>query len=101
MEKVVVMRKWNDPEIRITVSNEAIGIEMSLHDFVRALTDEAAEELVAQAVRDAGNPTLLFTSAQMEKRLVDSIESDKAQAIFVAAAERIVKAMKAETAKVM
>lgn len=98
---VTILRKWNNPQIVIRLSNEALELDMSLEDFLLALTDEAAELLVKQAVQDAGNPTLLFTNAQLEKRLVDSIEGKKAQAIFMAAADRVIEAVKGESSKVM
>lgn len=101
MTKITILRKWNNPHIAISLSNEAIGIEMTLDDFIMALTDEVAEPLVKAIVEDAGNPTLLFTNAQLTKRLVDSIEGSKAHAVFVEATDRIVEAVKAETVKIM
>lgn len=98
---VTIMRKWNNPKIEISVTHEAIGITMSLDDFIKALTDEVAEPTVRQVVQDAGNPTFLVTNAQLEKRMVTSIEGDKVHDIFVAATEKIIEAVKAETAKVM
>lgn len=70
-------------------------------DFLLALTDEVAESLVKQVVQDAGNPTLLFTNAQLERRLIDAIEGKKAQAVFMSAADRIIESVKRETNKVM
>jgi hypothetical protein len=98
---VTILRKWNNPYIEIRLSSEELEIDMSLDDFLLALTDEAAEPLVKQAVQDAGNPTLLFTNAQLERRLVESIEGKKAQTIFMAAASRVIDAVKGETSKVM
>ena len=99
--KITILRRWNNPRIEINVSNESIGITMSLDDFIAALTDEVAEPLVRQVVQDAGNPTLWFTKTQLERNLVASIEGEKSRAIFVAATEQIVEAMKAETIKVI
>lgn len=101
MKKVTILRKWNNPKIEIQVTDDAIELSLSLEDFVRALTDEVAEPMVRQVVQDAGNPTLWFTGAKLEKKMVDSIEGIKAQAIFIEAMERIVETIKAETTKVM
>ena len=101
MKKVTILRKWNNPAIEIVISQESIELSMSLDNFLLALTDEAAEPLVKQVVQDAGNPTLLFTNAQLERRLIDAIEGNKAQAIFMSAADRIIEAVKGETSKVM
>ena len=57
---VVVSRKWDNPSISITVTNEGLGISMSLDDFVNALASES------------GNPTLLVTRTQLLTRLKTS-----------------------------
>ena len=43
MEKslVVISRKWNEPFIRIDVTDIGIGVTMALEDFVFALAKEA------------------------------------------------------------
>jgi regulator of extracellular matrix RemA (YlzA/DUF370 family) len=101
MKKITILRKWSNPHIEIRLNSEALEIDMSLEDFLLALTDEVAEPLVKQIVQDAGNPVLLFTNAQLERRLVDAIEGEKAQVVFLAAADRIIEAVKGETSKVM
>lgn len=98
---VTILRKWNNPSIEIRLSSEQLEIDMALDDFLLALTDEAAEPLVRQAVQDAGNPTLLFTNSQLERRLVYAIEGNKAQTILIDAANRVIEAVKGETSKVM
>lgn len=98
---VTILRKWNNPHIQITVDASGIELSMTLDDFIKALTDEVAEPLVKQVVQDAGNPALLFTKGQLEKRMVDSIEGDKAHAVFVEATERVIEAVKAETNKIV
>ena len=97
MKTVTILRRWNNPKIEITVYNDSIELTMTLEDFVRALTDEVAEKVVVEAVQAAGNPTLLFTNAQLEKRLLSALEGEKAQQIFIEATERIVEAVKQET----
>lgn len=99
MKTVTIMRRWNNPRIEIMVSNEAIALTMTLEDFVRALTDEVAERVVVEAVQAAGNPTLLFTNAQLEKRLIAALEGEKAQQIFIEATDRIMEVVKQETVK--
>ena len=99
MKTVTILRRWNNPRIEITVSSEAIALAMTLEDFVRALTDEVAEKVVMEAVQAAGNQTLLFTNAQLERRLLAALEGEKAQQIFIEATERIIEAVKQETVK--
>lgn len=101
MKKLTIIRKWNNPQILISVSNEQISLEMSLDDFIRALTDEVAEPLVESIAATAGSPGFLFTNAQLQKRMVNAVESDKAQALFKEAAERIITEVKKETVKVV
>lgn len=71
---VLVSRKWHKPEITITVNDEAIGIQMPITEYLKAL------------VAEAGNPTLLTTKAGLERRLQ-------------AASEKVVEGMKSETAR--
>jgi hypothetical protein len=99
--KVTIMRRWNDPRIQITVTREDISLEMSLSDFIYALTDEAAEPLVRDVIQMAGSPALVMTKAQLERKLVAAIESARSRAIFERAAETIVTAVKHETTKLM
>ena len=101
MKTVTILRKWNHPQISITVTNESIGIEMSLHDFLAALADEAAEELVVDIAKSSGNPTFVFTNKQLQERLVKVIESERTNEILTAAANRIIDAAKMETSKVI
>ena len=55
--KVVVSRKWTDVQIRAFVTDDAVGAEMMLDDFVKALAAEV------------GNPALLMTRAQLLEKL--------------------------------
>lgn len=73
---VLVSRKWHEPEITVHVSDKEIGVETKLDDFVAALADEV------------GNPTLYVTRAQMKRAIEE-------------AAERVISAMKQETARVI
>ena len=101
MKTVTILRKWNNPKIEIQVSSDSIQVSMTLDDFVRALTDEVAEDLVSMIAKDSGNPTFLFTKAQLEKHMIDSIEGASAQKLFLQATDRIIEAVKGETTKVM
>ena len=101
MEKITIIRKWNNPEIKVSVEIDGIGISMGLSDFIRALADEVAEPMVLQIAKDAGNVALLMTNTQLQKRMVASIEGQKVQGIFVEAARQIVEVAKAQTSKVI
>lgn len=101
MNKVTILRRWSSPLITINVSIDAISIEMSLDDFVMALTDEVAEPLVRNVVQAAGSPALILTKAQLENKLVQAIESQASRELFKAATETIVAAVKRETLKIV
>lgn len=101
MEKITIIRKWNNPEIKVSITSEEIAISINLEDFVRALADEVAEPTVKQIAEDAGNVTLLITNAQLQKRMVSSIEGQKVQDIFLKAMKDIIEQAKAETSKVI
>jgi hypothetical protein len=50
---VTVSRKWHEPQIRVWVSQEEIGMSMWLDDYLKALAKEV------------GNPATLLTNAQL------------------------------------
>ena len=75
-EQVVISRHWNNPHIRVTVTNALIGIEMLLEDYITAVVEEM------------GNPTKLVTRAQLKKQMT-------------AASEEVCRKMKQATTKVM
>lgn len=59
---VTVSRKWNNPQIEITVNNLEINLSISMDDFVQALLEEF------------GNPALVVTKGQFSSRLRQSVE---------------------------
>ena len=101
METVTICREWNNPQIRITVNNQLISLEMSLDDFLLALADEAAEPIVEKIAESASNPTFWFTKEALTRNLVKALEGADAHAEFVKAANRIVERIKRETNKVL
>ena len=56
---VVISRRWDNPKINISVTNEGIGMVMSLDKFIVAVGKEM------------GNPTMLITN----KMLVDKLNA--------------------------
>lgn len=73
---VVVSKKWNNPEIRVSVTSVEQAMETSLPDFLAAL------------VEAAGSPAATITKAQLLKKLT-------------AAAGVVIEEMKAARAKLM
>lgn len=60
--KLLVGRKWHNPEIYIKVCPEGINIEMELADAIRA------------ACQEFGNPTTVVTVKGLEKRMLKAVE---------------------------
>jgi hypothetical protein len=54
---ITVSRKWNNPKIVTTLSEEGISLVMDMGDFAKALKQEI------------GKVTWVFTQAEFEKRL--------------------------------
>lgn len=73
---VLVSRIWKSPDIHIDVTDEGIGLSITLEAFLDALGKEM------------GNPTFLLT----QQMLLDKMK---------AAAVSVTQAMKAESARVM
>lgn len=101
MKTVSIVRKWNNPEIIISVTGESMQLDMSLTDFVYALTDEVAEPLVDGIAKEAGNPAFWFTREALTRNLIRAIEGDLVRQQFVEATARIVDRVKQETTKVL
>lgn len=78
MDKTVVFvsRLWENPEIKIEVTDKAIGLSVNLEDFLVALGKEV------------GNPTFLITQQMLAGKLKS-------------AAATVVQQMKAESARGM
>lgn len=57
-KKIVVSRKWKQPEILVRMTDEEIGIEIDLHTFI----DCMAQEL-------GGAPFVIWTKDQLHNRL--------------------------------
>lgn len=60
IEKIVVSRKWNSPNIELFLDSDEIGIKISVVDFLDAL------------VIEVGNPTLLVTKNALRLKLEDA-----------------------------
>jgi hypothetical protein len=73
---VVVSRKWRNPNIKLAVSVEGLGISMDLNEFIKAMCVEC------------GNPALLLTVSHMEKRMIE-------------ASKKVVTEMKQESVRIL
>ena len=58
MEKIVVSRKWNNPNVTAFMENNEVGAKISLDDFINAVVEEI------------GNPTSLVTKQALRNRLI-------------------------------
>lgn len=61
-ELITILRKWNNPEIRMWINNDEIGIQVTLDDFVQAMK---------QAV---GPVTWVFTKEEFDRRFDQAYE---------------------------
>ena len=65
---VVISRHWHGPEIKIAIDHEAIRLEISLEDFVKAL------------VAEIRHPVTFFTRGGLEGNIVAAIDTVLAKA---------------------
>lgn len=73
---ITILRKWNHPQIHIWISDEEIGLKMSIEDFKEALKKEI------------GSVTWVFRKESFEKMLDNAIN-------------QIISDIKKESAKIM
>jgi len=59
-EKLVVIRKWKEPEVRVYVTDQEIGIEMDSLSYLTNLVEQVS------------NVTFTMTKAQLLNKLTES-----------------------------
>ena len=73
---ITVSRLWNNPEIKTTISDSGIGLEMNINDFTTAMLEEI------------GSVTTVLTKAQFKKK-------------FEQAVVNVISGVKQESAKIV
>ena len=96
-EKIVVSRKFNGAPITVTVQDKTMEMSMPIKDFIAAVAKEAKEALAQDAARNAGNPAMLMTNAQLAARLVSSMVESDVLATLTDAAEAVIKEIKKQS----
>ncbi len=92
--KVVVSKHFNQAAIQVRVENSELSVSVELDDFLVNLAGIAAPMLAADAVRHAGNPSILMTNTQLASRVSKSISVSDVLASIQSAAKQSVSAMK-------
>lgn len=62
VEKIVVSRKWNNPNIEIFLNTTEVGARIELFKFLELL------------VLEIGNPTLLVTKSALSNKLQEATD---------------------------
>ena len=76
MTKLVISKKWHQPQFKYTITDEEMSCEMDFEDFVKAFKQEI------------GSVTWTFKKETFEKQLDEAIQ-------------RVISGAKAESVKVM
>lgn len=100
LSTITIMRKWNHPQILITVNNELIELKMTMTDFQRIMTEEIRNRLRTELAAAIGSVTWTFREDTFRQKAGDAIDATVpdviANAITVA-----LEAIKSESSKVM
>jgi hypothetical protein len=75
-EILTIMRKWGNPDIKLWIDTEEIGIQIKLDDFIEALINEV------------GSVTTILTRKQIRERIEKSSRT-------------VIEAVKKETIKIV
>lgn len=94
------MRRWNNPQILITVNNELIELKMGLEDFQGAVTAEVLKTLSKELASTIGSVTWTFKQETFNTKAVSALEKVLQPAISNAIGEAI-NAIKGESIKVV
>ena len=74
-EIITIMRKWNNPEIRLWMDHEEIGMQIKLDDFIEGL------------ITEVGSVTTILTRQGIRNRIKQAtqtvIESVKRESIKI------------------
>lgn len=94
------MRKWNNPQILITVNNELIELKMTMTDFQKVMTEEIRNRLRSDLANAIGSVAWTFREDTFRKKVEDAVDATVpdviANAITVA-----LESIKSESSKVM
>lgn len=75
-EMITISRYWNNPQIKIVVTNESMTLSMPLDDFVDAVYQEIGS--VRWIVRDA---TFEARMLQAVKNVIAKVKKESAKAV--------------------
>lgn len=102
---VTVSRRWDHPKILTVVDVEGISMRMSLADFIEAMKAEMSMEDYVSAIKEAIGPVRwTFRDQTWESQFmaaVDKADSEAWKRQLSEAAQRVIKGMKEESAKVV
>ena len=103
-EYVTISRKWNRPNIEITVTIEDISLRMSMDDFTEALKAELETEGFVERIKTGVGPVTWVLRRETFHKKVDGAAEAAKETLHDAieeAIERIISGVKEESAKVM
>lgn len=97
---ITVMRKWDNPQILITVNDELLELKMTMTDFQAAITDEVCSRLQSDMASAIGPVTWTFKEDTFRNRVDGAIKKVLPAAIADAVSVAL-SAIKGESIKVM
>lgn len=100
LSTVTIMRRWNEPQILITVNNEAIELKMTMTDFQAAITDEICSRLQSDMASAIGSVTWTFKESTFQNRVNEAIQKVLPSAIDGAVSAALM-AIKQESKKII
>ncbi len=92
--KVVISKALNGSAVQVSLVNKTLEVSMQLDDFLMSLAVLASPSLASDAARNAGNPALLMTNAQLTTRIKDTISVADISSTLAAASIEILASMK-------
>ena len=105
---VTVSRRWDNPQISISITGDEIALSMALADFLTALRQEIDLQIPAfldTIKQQIGSVTWVFTQATFDATFAKAVNATTEQGIldkiFQDAADKVVKGIKEESVKVV
>jgi len=92
--KLVISKQLNGGAITVSISNSELSLSVGLEDFLLAVAQESRKPLASDATRNAGNPTLLITNAQLLAKVESSLVAEDVFKTLYDASQVVLRSIK-------
>ena len=97
--KIVISKKWHNPQFQYVITNEDMSAEMQIDDFKKVLVVELKHELSEKIKKEISSVTWIFKDETFYRRIDAVLEANLSRIIY-SIMLNIRSGIKAESSKV-